>query len=48
MKKLIILALFISAQLCVAQEDLTRGYRVKVGEHSPKLDFNLLVHTNYQ
>jgi len=42
MKKLIILALFISAQLCAAQKDSTRGYRVKVGEQSPKLNFNLL------
>ena len=42
MKKLIVLALFISAQFCVAQEDATRGYRVKVGEQSPKLDFKLL------
>lgn len=42
MKKLILLALFISTQLCIAQEDSTRGYRVKVGEQSPKLNFNLL------
>jgi len=42
MKKLILFILFISAQFCFAQENSTRGYKVKVGEQSPKLEIELL------
>lgn len=49
MKKVVFIALLIIAQICVAQEDSTRGYRVKVGEQAPALNFNLMdgtQHTN--
>lgn len=42
MKKIIVFALLIIAQIGIAQEDSTRGYRVHVGEEAPQLDFNLL------
>jgi len=42
MKKLILLTLLLSTLISCAQKDTTRGYKVKVGEQSPKLDFELL------
>lgn len=42
MKKIVFIALLIFAQISFAQEDATRGYKVKVGEQSPTLDFQLL------
>lgn len=42
MKKILLIALLIIAQTSCDQKDSTRGYKVKVGEQSPKLDFSLL------
>lgn len=42
MKKIVFITLLILAQISCAQEDSTRGYKVKVGEQSPTLDFELL------
>ncbi|MCK5782349.1 MAG: TlpA family protein disulfide reductase [Flavobacteriales bacterium] len=43
MRKTIILAvLLISSQIIFAQEDSSRGYRVKVGEQAPNIDMQLL------
>lgn len=49
MKKLLLIAFFITTQISCAQEDSTRGYKVKVGEQVPELNFTLLngtKHTN--
>lgn len=49
MKKLLLIALFIATQISYAQEDSTRGYKVKVGEQAPELNFKLMdgtQHTN--
>lgn len=49
MKKLLLIALFIATQISYAQEDSTRGYKVKVGEQAPELNFVLMdgtQHTN--
>jgi len=42
MRKLLFIAILLITVVGFSQEDATRGYRVKVGEQSPKLDFNLL------
>lgn len=42
MRKLFFIVIFLISYIGFSQEDATRGYRVKVGEQSPKLDFNLL------
>jgi peroxiredoxin len=43
MKKLILLILIIASLLgCGQQEDSSRGYKVKVGDPSPKLNFTLM------
>lgn len=42
MKKIVFIALLIFVQTSFSQEDATRGYKVKVGEQSPTLDFELL------
>ncbi|SNR41855.1 Thiol-disulfide isomerase or thioredoxin [Lutibacter agarilyticus] len=49
MKKLLLIALFFTTQIGCAQEDATRGYKVKVGEQAPELNFTLMdgtQHTN--
>ena len=49
MKKLLLIVLIIVTQISCAQEDPTRGYKVKVGEQSPELNFTLMdgtQHTN--
>mgnify|MGYP001201201636 CR=1 FL=1 len=49
MKKILAIALLLIFQNSFAQEDATRGYRVKVGEQAPYLNFRLLdgtKHTN--
>lgn len=49
MKKVLFIVLLLVAQICVSQEDPTRGYRVKVGEQAPALNFTLMdgtQHTN--
>lgn len=49
MKKLLLIAVFIISQISFGQEDLTRGYKVKVGQQAPNLNFSLLdgtQHTN--
>jgi len=49
MKKLLLIALLIVTQISFSQEDSTRGYKVKVGEQAPELNFKLLdgtQHTN--
>ncbi|MFD1292793.1 TlpA family protein disulfide reductase [Lutibacter holmesii] len=49
MKKLLLIALVLVAHISFAQEDATRGYKVKVGEQSPELNFTLMdgtKHTN--
>lgn len=43
------MALFIATQISCAQENATRGYKVKVGEQAPALNFTLMdgtQHTN--
>lgn len=42
MKKYICLVLLFVIQMSWSQEDATRGYRVKVGEQAPELNFTLL------
>jgi peroxiredoxin len=42
MKKLLLITLLFTTQFNWAQEDVTRGYKVNVGEQSPTLNFNLL------
>jgi len=49
MKNLLFIVLLFIFQINFAQEDSTRGYKVKVGEQSPDLNFTLLdgtQHTN--
>lgn len=49
MKKLLLIAILVTTQISCAQEDITRGYKVKIGEQAPKLNFTLLdgtKHTN--
>ena len=49
MKYLLFIVLLFICQINVAQEDATRGYKVKVGEQAPDLKFTLLdgtQHTN--
>ena len=49
MKKILLIALIIITQISCTQEDTTRGYKVKVGEQSPELNFTLMdgtQHTN--
>ncbi|GGK38765.1 MULTISPECIES: TlpA family protein disulfide reductase [Flavobacteriaceae] len=49
MKHLLVIVLLFVFQINVAQEDSTRGYKVKVGEQAPDLNFTLLdgtQHTN--
>lgn len=47
MKKILFLALFVITQISFSQEDSTRGYRVKVGEQAPDLNFTLNDGSNY-
>lgn len=47
MKKLLLFALFIATQISCAQDDATRGYKVKVGEQSPELNFTLMDGTQH-
>jgi len=42
MKKFLFIAILLFTFEGFSQEDSTRGYRVKVGEQAPKLDFSLL------
>ena len=42
MKKILFVVVLLSTQLCLAQTEGDRGYRVKVGEQVPQLSFNLL------
>ena len=42
MKKIIVLACLIITQSCFSQNNENRGYRVKVGETPPELNFSLL------
>lgn len=42
MKKIILITFLCISQISCAQNKDNRGYKVKVGEQAPKLDFNLL------
>ena len=42
MKNILIVAILFFIQLTHSQEDSTRGYKVKVGDQSPKLNFSLM------
>ena len=42
MKKLLFVAMLLFTQLCWAQTEGNRGYKVKVGEQAPRLSFSLM------
>jgi len=42
MKNILIVTILFLTQLIYSQEDSTRGYKVKVGDQSPKLNFSLM------
>jgi len=42
MKKILFVVVLLSTQLCLAQTEGDRGYRVKVGEQAPHLSFSLM------
>ena len=42
MKKLVVVILFFCVQLSFSQEEIHRGYKVKVGDMSPQISLSLL------